>query len=182
LHCEKIEPFCRRRSVQLLSNRPRKSMRQQAAAQARCRLPTRSGVAAGGMHHRQAVRHEWPILIQAASVAPSWSGTLHPAIIKTGRSLAISGAKSCAANTLTAGARATAAVPATNFLRSNIMPLPLSRPAIDLSIATKAGTLPHGPSALWPQTEARRQLQTRPRPWRSHALAQTLVAWAGSRH
>lgn len=164
-----------------LSNMPRKSVRQQVAALARCRLPTRSGVAAE-MHHRHAVRHEWPILIQIAPAAASWSGMLQPAIMKAGRSPAISGAGNCGGNTLTAGARATAAVPATNVLRSNIMPLPLPGPAIDLPIATKAWTLPHGPSALWLWTETRRRLQVRPRPWRSHAPAQTLVAWADCRH
>src|SRR6478672_1249637 len=87
-------------------------------------------VAAEHVRHRQAVRHEWPILIQATSAVAFSSWGLHPSIFKTRRLEAVAGIGISTGSSAMAGTKAADAAPATNVLRSIVMPLFL----LDLSL------------------------------------------------
>src|SRR5262245_50031427 len=83
-----------------------------------CRLPPIS--------HRQAVRHEWPILIHATSAAPLSSGSFHPSILKLSGVSCVASVGSEAGSRDSAGAIVVRATPATKSRLSIIIPPLLS--------------------------------------------------------
>src|SRR5215510_15579122 len=86
-----------------------------------CRLPP--------TNHRQAVRHEWPILIHATSAAPLSSGSLHPSILKVSGVSCVASVGSKAGSRGSAGTIVVRATPATKSRLSIIIPplLPIFR-------------------------------------------------------